>query len=820
MLPMEEKLSTTFKSGARGRRNAKPRTGKSSNTPASFSFKKGEGEDGAMCGKPRLPSRPPVWSYGRQEMCESLMYWRAFQSSIYQSCGTAYSYLLDGFPSARDVWADEGRVIISHGGGNSMEFFVSDPSKPNNPPTRTFRLRQDQSSPTLDALLASARNRTPIILLAGSNYSEIPFELGCGYVVLGWYWISFVWIEPEEAAAGSKLVDGRSYFHRYKLRFDWIPSQGEPWWVFSDPSLPSTGWDPQEFAFATQQATNGPRAATPSIHSLEASPSEKGGMDVDLLDSPPSVPSASNSSSSSTRNHLSSSTSSSSIASPSPDPEADTDLDVSLSPRSSTSSSNKSLASSLLSSSSFGKEDACSKDCTLEQNVPEADVGIATYPMEAVRRRLPGGGGARTLSSFGPVGCHVVPDEQDEFTTSRPHQKCQSCRQASPFIYAQGWICLQTECSRFWKLVDVKERIFVEPPLDLAYSTSFLAWIKTPPEKAMRLPFSVVPPSDLLQGEMISGSSWKGIVCRACGKASSRERWDHWQCTSCLAVETSGNANAPVVRAEELSRPLTGPSVLGDDFFDSSSGIVLTVGHQLGLAGLPVALVLRYALPSGAGSVWHVKPYDLEPFNKLFEDYQDEASSSLFTRNALQQHNSAGRLLAQHFTFNAGEDYKFVVDQNRSLSFDQAPKAVRDGLRLITETVFQVCGSSVNFNEVLSVAYKELQQMNWHDDGERGLGSIVSSLSLGSDAQMMFRPKPLRKEKNASFRAGTSKSAAAPSSSGVVSDRTTLTLRLMHGDFVIMGGENLQRMYDHCVVPSGFRIAATAREITELHRTW
>lgn len=34
------------------------------------------------------------------------------------------------------------------------------------------------------------------------------------------------------------------------------------------------------------------------------------------------------------------------------------------------------------------------------------------------------------------------------------------------------------------------------------------------------------------------------------------------------------------------------------------------------------------------------------------------------------------------------------------------------------------------FNEMLSVFYLQKQKMNWHDDGEDGVGPVVASLSL------------------------------------------------------------------------------------------
>lgn len=44
------------------------------------------------------------------------------------------------------------------------------------------------------------------------------------------YWISYTWVEAEPVGKGISPPRTRDYFHRYKIRFDWIKSQGEPWW--------------------------------------------------------------------------------------------------------------------------------------------------------------------------------------------------------------------------------------------------------------------------------------------------------------------------------------------------------------------------------------------------------------------------------------------------------------------------------------------------------------------------------------------------------------------------------------------------------------
>jgi hypothetical protein len=149
-----------------------------------------------------------------------------------------------------------------------------------------------------------------------------------------------------------------------------------------------------------------------------------------------------------------------------------------------------------------------------------------------------------------------------------------------------------------------------------------------------------------------------------------------------------------------------------------------------------------------------------------------------------------------------------------------------DALQIIKERVSAVLGKDVDFNEILSVLYRDGQKMSWHDDGEPGLGKVVSSLSLGSPAIMSWRPKAHRQAHN--------KYSMGLSSRGQVHDPVALSITLAHGvstelqpypmgtradvqDIVVMRGRRMQARYDHRVVPTGLRVAATAREIGQGH---
>jgi alkylated DNA repair dioxygenase AlkB len=78
------------------------------------------------------------------------------------------------------------------------------------------------------------------------------------------------------------------------------------------------------------------------------------------------------------------------------------------------------------------------------------------------------------------------------------------------------------------------------------------------------------------------------------------------------------------------------------------------------------------------------------------------------------------------------------------VALEQAPRAVQDALAYIKKRAALVLGHEPDLNEVLSAGYLDEQKMTFHSDAEKGLGPVISALSLGSPAIMQFRPVPCK----------------------------------------------------------------------------
>lgn len=196
------------------------------------------------------------------------------------------------------------------------------------------------------------------------------------------------------------------------------------------------------------------------------------------------------------------------------------------------------------------------------------------------------------------------------------------------------------------------------------------------------------------------------------------------------------------------------------------------------------------------------------------------------------------RMLTNHYSANYGMPYKFVAKTGTpSGAFSTAPDPVIAALgRLIWAATKVVPGGSFQRpNEMLVVGYMADNGMNYHDDGEDGLGQTVVSLSLGGEATMTYRmkaeyyaPKELL-EKNIAKYDPTGKvivgskhwaeRVALNDSYGKVDDDEweaakkqlftdykkakgtrsppqVLSIVLKHGDYLVMHGSDIQKYYE------------------------
>lgn len=199
----------------------------------------------------------------------------------------------------------------------------------------------------------------------------------------------------------------------------------------------------------------------------------------------------------------------------------------------------------------------------------------------------------------------LLPLDQRDFETKPESMECPSCGCESHRVYNEGWMCLQPQCTQFWKIDD-------EDPEELTFHPAFLNYRNTP-DTTIQPHHSLVP--DLLstlrdEDTDISTSriAWRGVVCPLCSKCIPRVFWGGWKCNSDLKPGTEKHdAACPFVKLLHM-HPVSLRSVL-DDFELGPIKRAIIPGSPLYAAVIDDVSLhpfrkITYTLP-GVGSVTH-----------------------------------------------------------------------------------------------------------------------------------------------------------------------------------------------------------------------
>ncbi|KAG8742833.1 hypothetical protein FRC10_000879 [Ceratobasidium sp. 414] len=350
---------------------------------------------------------------------------------------------------------------------------------------------------------------------------------------------------------------------------------------------------------------------------------------------------------------------------------------------------------------------------------------------------------------------------------TQPISKVGSVLPAYPKVYQREWVCLNPDCESFWAFSDelVQQN-------KLQFDEGFLS-LRELPIQLQRIPYSIIPeyPPWEYQANncsIFNRNFWAGLTV----EASRPQIHPSSTLDDPLSWETYGNGRFNPTEISANCRLVTYP-------------------------GGESRVVVYYQLPSDVGQIVHVlnNPAASKVPNELFEQYQKDACDrDMFQRHAI----------------------KTYVAEAVSTPFEECPDSVKSAVKHITYLCGGVLEGTTEFNELLSVAYAEGQEMNFHSDDEPGLGSVVAGLTLGSSAEMVFRHNIAIKKnliyKNGPYRASESRTGQIIA----LGKNRWLTPSPPQGDLLIMNGTEIQKQFEHAVFIRDsdlLRFAATARHI-------
>ncbi|KAJ4299657.1 hypothetical protein N0V90_004903 [Kalmusia sp. IMI 367209] len=275
----------------------------------------------------------------------------------------------------------------------------------------------------------------------------------------------------------------------------------------------------------------------------------------------------------------------------------------------------------------------------------------------------------------------------------------------------------------------------------------------------------------------------------------------------------------------------------------------------------------RYTIPGINSFIVHMvanETINQEPGgpNDMFEELQRVDIG--LERRILGSENHKDPSYTRHMNVNFGAPYKFVAsgaarsfEDSEADSIPHARSRLNWAMQLVRGLQHGKTNKEVSqdlkakeFNEVLALGYFEDQKINYHDDGEPGVGPSIATLSLGDTGIMRIRMKPTHyhgvskagiydykfdpvlgsKKYKERFAKHTEILRNAPKTGhdaymkAVAKDLglklgpapiDDMILVLGHGDIVIMDGALLQTLFEHSVSHAGRhpRFALTARYI-------
>ena len=510
---------------------------------------------------------------------------------------------------------------------------------------------------------------------------------------------------------------------------------------------------------------------------------------------------------------------------------------------------------------------------------------------------------------------HQISEEEKSVAGDLHEKGCEKCGTNYPQIYLQGWMCLNADCGQFWK---INGRDATCGGVGLDYNPAFLLheselW-KDGNDEDEPEPSDVrpeVPKVGNVIGDNLAYVNTRGICCPWCGRCNPRRFFKGWWC------EKPGCGYK-----EEPEHRLVAPAMLHTPW-DSAPTLVRNRhqnsvhiqskhlhGYKLSIytfdgikgrfvhAAASKRIVEEKNGPNEMFAAIQTEDMELERRNfaiKKMGGKADKQVNSLPTEplpsqeelivaepsqsqedaepgeeeSTNKQEFADGDLMTA-FSMNYGMPYKFVAS-GASKPFEEAPWPVtecRDRLNKAQRAFLDELDNDKSstestsyeaFNEELIFAYLEGQKIEYHDDGEEGLGPRIATLSLGGRAKMHMRMKlkhhvgcsktgvftedkpvpggiggaemdkqrmerwdELQRIKDDSP-AYTKRRKEIPKELGIFEKRMKkaddlVTVTLSHGDIILMDGYDIQKYLEHKVVPEGYlRFALTCRTVTEDH---
>lgn len=162
--------------------------------------------------KPLPKGRPPVWAADRQSLCETLSYYRSYQSSCYMHGGQVYAMMFDENSHERD-YMDSHTIVSRAGGGMTRDSAGG-----------MVQIRPQSENAQTRSMQKNLSEQIPIVIICGNKNTQSPAKMPYRYNVLGFFKVTDI-IYVRGKKANQNVV---------QYRFEKLNPDEESWWEPAD----------------------------------------------------------------------------------------------------------------------------------------------------------------------------------------------------------------------------------------------------------------------------------------------------------------------------------------------------------------------------------------------------------------------------------------------------------------------------------------------------------------------------------------------------------------------------------------------------------
>jgi len=166
-----------------------------------------------LASKPETVGKPEIWAPGRQELCETLPYFKSAHSGCYANDGTIYGFMFDSTSVGREYMDSD--VMIARMGGNMAADGKAGPRY-----QAKDHLMQDKQP---QSVLNNIAHKNPLVITCGNKNEGAITKMPHRYCVLDWFKPTHVWAEKT-------AVGRRAPRTTIRYRFERLDRSKESWY--------------------------------------------------------------------------------------------------------------------------------------------------------------------------------------------------------------------------------------------------------------------------------------------------------------------------------------------------------------------------------------------------------------------------------------------------------------------------------------------------------------------------------------------------------------------------------------------------------------